>query len=166
MAGIITGDEIKRLHRRMKRLMEDWGLTELEARYLEEMQKIQKRIEDLMKGSEVPSIDRNIMTPLADVRETEEAIMIIMDLPGIEKQDVDITILDGEIRVIAERKTGSEIADKEYHKRERIHTEFHRTIKLPIAVKAEEAQARLNNGILEVTIPKEMVAARRRISID
>ncbi len=166
MAGIIPGDEIKRLQRRINRLMEDWGLTEFESRYLEEMQRIQKRIEDLMKESELTNIDRNVMMPLADVRETEEAVMIIMDLPGIEKEDVDITIQEGEIRVVAERKAGSEISDKEYHKRERIHTKFYRTIKSPIAVKAEEARARLNNGVLEVTIPKEMIAARRRISID
>jgi HSP20 family protein len=166
MSGIIPADELKRLQKRMNRLLEDWGLTELESRYLEEMQRIQKRIEDLMKESELTNIDRNAMMPLADLRETDEALMIIMDLPGIEKQNVDITIQEGEIRIIAERKARSEVSDKEYIKRERIHAKFYRTIKLPMAVKAEEARAQLSNGILEVTIPKEMIAARRRISID
>ncbi|MCJ7443827.1 MAG: Hsp20/alpha crystallin family protein [Methanotrichaceae archaeon] len=166
MAGIIPGDELRRLQRRMNRLMEDWGLTKLESRYLEEMQRIQKRIEDLMKESEVTSTDRDIITPLVDIRETEEAIILVMDLPGVDKQDVDINIVEGKLHIVAERRSDTEVSEKEYHKRERIYTKFDRILNLPVAVKAEEANAKLTNGILEVTLPKEIITAKRRISIE
>ena len=166
MTGIIPTDEIKRLQRRMNRLIEDLGLTELESRYLEEMQRIQKRMSELMEDTDVTKLERNIILPLADVRETDEAIIVVMDLPGVDKHDVDIIIANEELHVTAERKVETESTEKDYHKRERTQTKFERMVKLPKAVKAEEAKARLSDGVLELTLPKEMVTAKRRISIE
>jgi HSP20 family protein len=150
----------------MNRLIEDLGLTELESRYLEEMQRIQKRISELMEDTDVTKLERNIILPLADVRETDEAIIVVMDLPGADKHDVDIIIANEELHVTAERKVETESTEKDYHKRERTQTKFERMVKLPKAVKAEEAKARLSDGVLELTLPKEMVTAKRRISIE
>lgn len=166
MAGLIPMDELKRLQKKMNRLMEDLGLTELESRYIEEMQRLQKRMSELMEEAETMPMEGNIFMPLADVKETEEAIVVTMDLPGVEKQDVDISISDDELRVVAEKKAETEVSEKDYHKRERTYKRFERMVKLPVAVKVEEAKARLDNGVLEVTLPKEVVTARKRISID
>lgn len=166
MAGLIPMDELKRLQKKMNRLMEDLGLTELESRYIEEMQRLQKRMSELMEEAETMPMEGNIFMPLADVKETEEAIVVTMDLPGVEKQDVDISISDDELRVVAEKKAETEVSEKDYHKRERTYKRFERMVKLPVAVKVEEAKARLDNGVLEVSLPKEVVTARKRISID
>jgi HSP20 family protein len=166
MTGIIPADEIKRLQKRMNRLIEDLGLTELESRYLEEMQRIQKRMSELMEETDVTKLERNIILPLADVGETDEAIIVIMDLPGVDKHDVDIIITDDELHVTAEKKIKTELAEKNYLKRERTQTKFERKVKLPKAVKAEEAKAKLSDGVLELTLPKEMITAKRRINIE
>ncbi|HSD58375.1 MAG TPA: Hsp20/alpha crystallin family protein [Methanotrichaceae archaeon] len=166
MAGLIPVDELRRLQKRMNRLMEDLGLSELESRYIDEMQRLQKRMSEMMEEAETIPMEGNIFMPLADVKETEDAIVVTMDLPGVEKQDVDISISDDELRVVAEKKAETEVSEKDYHKRERTYKRFERMVKLPVAVKMEEAKARLENGVLEITLPKEVVTARKRISID
>ncbi|VVB72302.1 Small heat shock protein HSP16.5 [uncultured archaeon] len=166
MANIIPAEELRKLQKRMNRLMEDLGLTDLESRYLEELQRMQKRMGDLMEEAETADVQSGIMTPLADIRETDEAIIVTMDLPGIVKNEVDITIHGDELSVAAEKKTESEVEEKNYHRRERTYKRFERRVRLPASVKEEGAKARLAEGVLEITLPKEVVAIRKRISID
>ena len=154
------------MQKRMNRLMEDLGLTDLESKYLEEMERMQKRMSELMAEVETREDQGSKIRPLADVQETDGEIIVTMDLPGIDKQNVDITISDDELSVVAERKTETDIAEKNYHKRERTYKKFERTVSLPTGVKMEEAKARLAEGVLQIAIPKEVVTTRKRISID
>jgi HSP20 family protein len=165
MAGLIPVDDLKHLQKKMNKLMEELGLSDLESKYIDEMQKIQKLMGELTEEIETAQPEGSMM-PLADVRETDEAVIVAMDLPGIDKQDVDITVSDDELRVVAEKKEEKEVSEKDFHKRERTCRRFERAIKLPVAVKGEEAKARLANGVLEVTMPKEAVTSRKRVSID
>ncbi|MBN1235970.1 MAG: Hsp20/alpha crystallin family protein [Methanotrichaceae archaeon] len=166
MTGLTAADELKKLQKKMNRLMDDLGLTNLESKYLEEMEHMQKRMGDLMEVAEKGEDVSRKMRPLADVQETDGEIIVTMDLPGIDKQNVDITISDEELSVVAERKTETETAEERYHKRERTYKKFERTVSLPTGVKMDEAKARLADGVLQITIPKEVVTSRKRISID
>ena len=166
MTGLMAVEELKKLQKRMNRLMEDLGLTDLESKYLEEMERMQKRMGDLMEVVEKKEDQSSLIKPLADVQETDGEIIVTMDLPGIDKQNVDITISDDELSVVAERKTETEIAEKNYHKRERTYKKFERKVSLPTGVRMDEAKARLAEGVLQITIPKEIVTTRKRISID
>ncbi len=166
MAGLIPADELRKLQKRMNRLIEELGLGELESRYIEEMERMQKRMSDLMEDVESKEEEEGVAKPLADVLETEEAIIVTMDMPGVDKQDVDITILEDELRVVAERKRGAEVAEKDYHKRERTSKKFDRKVLLPARVKMDEAKASLAEGVLEVTLPKAVIVSRKRIVID
>jgi HSP20 family molecular chaperone IbpA len=87
LANLISSDEIKRLQKRMNKLMQDLGLTDLESKYLDEMQKIQTRLNEIMTESDVAEND--FIVPLADVRETDESVIVCMDLPGVDKKDVE-----------------------------------------------------------------------------
>ena len=167
MTGWIPADELRRLQKRMNRLIEELGLDDLESRYVEEMERMQKRMSDLMedvenKGEE----ERGVIKPLADVHETDEAVVVTMDMPGVDKKDIDITISDDVLHVVAEKKSESEVAEKNYHKRERTYKKFERRVLLPVDVKMDEARARLAEGVLEVTLPKAVIVSRKRISID
>ena len=166
MTGLMAAEELKKLQKRMNRLMEDLGLTDLESKYLEEMERMQKRMGDLMEVAQKSEEQSILIKPLADVQETDGEIIVTMDLPGIDKQNVDITISDDELSVVAERKTETEIAEKNYHKRERTYKKFERAVSLPTGVRMDEAKARLAEGVLQITIPKEIVTTRKRISID
>lgn len=166
MAGLIPADELKRLQKRMNRLLEDLGLSDLESRYLDELQRLQKRMSELTEEVEGAPLEEGTMMPLADIRETDETVLVTMDLPGVEKGDIDITVTDSNLRVVAEREAEKEVEEKDYHRRERTCRRFERIVSLPVAVKTEEAKAKLTDGVLEITLPKEAVTARKRISID
>jgi HSP20 family protein len=144
--------------------MQDLGLTDLESKYMDEMQKIQQRMSEIMAESDVGESD--VMVPLADVKETDESIVVSMDLPGVDKKYVEISVTDDELRVSAKRQIETEIDEKGYHKRERSYSRFERTVKMPVAVKNVEAKARLADGVLEITLPKELVTSRKRVTID
>ena len=163
MGNLISTDEIKRIQKRMNRLMQDLGLTDLESKYMDEMQKIQQRMSEIMAESDIGGSD--VMVPLADVMETDDSVVISMDLPGVDKKDVEISVTEDELRVSAQRKTETE-EEKGYHKRERSCAKFERMVKLPVAVRSEEVKARLADGVLEITLPKEVVTSRKRITID
>jgi HSP20 family protein len=167
MAGLIPADELRKLQKRMNRLIEELGLGELESRYIEEMERMQKRMSDLMEDVERKEEEKEgVVKPLADVLETEESIVVTMDMPGVDKQDVDITILDDELSVVGKRKRAAEVAEKDYHKRERTSKKFERKVLLPASVKMDEAKASLAEGVLEVTLPKAVIVSRKRIVID
>lgn len=148
----------------MNRLMQDLGLSDLESKYMDEMQKIQARMNEIMAESDTGVGD--VMVPLADVKETDDSILVSMDLPGIDKKDVEISVTDDELRVSASRRAEKEDMELGYHKHERSYAKFERTVRMPVAVKGVEAKARLADGVLEITLPKETVTSRKRIAID
>jgi len=164
LTNLISADEIRRLQKRFNRLMQDLGLTDLESKYMDEMQKIQQRMSEIMAESDVGESD--VMVPLADVKETDDSVVVCMDLPGVDKKDVEISVTDDELRVSAKRQIETEIDGKRYHKRERSYARFERSVKMPLAVKKVEAKAKLADGVLEITLPKELVTSRKRITID
>jgi HSP20 family protein len=166
MTAMIAVEELKKLQKRMNRLMGDLGLTDLEAKYLDEMERMQKRMGELMEEIEPTAGQESTIRPLADVLETDGEVIVIMDLPGVDKQNVDITISDRELSVVAEKKRQEEEQARDYHKRERTYKRFERMVSLPVGVKMDEATASLANGVLSVTIPKEVVTTRKRIAID
>jgi HSP20 family protein len=164
LASLIPLDDIKRLQKRMNRLMQELGLSDLESKYLDEMQKIQARINEITAESE--AVESDIMMPMADVKETDDSVEVSMDLPGVDKKDIDISVSEDDLRVSATRQIEKDMEEKGYHKRERICSRFERTIRLPVAVKSEEAKANLADGVLKITLPKEVVTSRKRITID
>ncbi len=89
-----------------------------------------------------------------------------MDMPGVEKQDIDISVVEDELRVSAQRKSEAEVNEQDYHRRERTYTRFERRVLLPDSIRTEEGRATLNNGVLQITLPKVSVLNRKRIAID
>jgi len=166
MTGLIPAEELKRLQKRMNRLKEDLGLSSIESKYLDEMERMQKRMGELMEDVETSGDKSGIFQPLADVSETDGEIVVTMDLPGIDKKDVDIAISENELSVVATREKSTESVGENYHRRERTHKKFERTVSLPAGVKMDAATARLNDGVLSITLPKEVITARKRIAID
>lgn len=157
---------MRKLQKRMNRLIEELGLDDLESRYIVEMERMQKRMSDLMEDVENKEVEWGVIKPLADVHETEEEIVVTMDMPGVDKKDIDITVLDDELHVVAERKSEAEVAEKNYHRRERTYKKFERRILLPASVKMDEAKARLAEGVLEIILPKVVIVSRKRIIIE
>ena len=166
MKGLIASEELKKLQKRMDRLMEELGLARIESKYLEEMERMRRRLGELMEEAETGRDGEEIIEPLADVQETDGEIIVTMDLPGMDKEDVDIALSSDELSVVAQRKTETGMEEGSFHQRERSYRRFERNISLPTGVKADEAHAKLESGVLKINIPKAVVTTRKRITID
>ena len=166
MKGLVASEELKKLQKRMDRLMEELGLARIESKYLEEMERMRRRLGELMEEAEVGRDGEEMIEPLADVQETDGEIIVTMDLPGMDKEDVDIALSSDELSVVAQRKTETGMEEGSFHQQERSYRRFERTISLPTGVKADEAHAKLESGVLKISIPKAVVTTRKRISID
>ena len=166
MKGLIASEELKKLQKRMDRLMEDLGLARIESKYLEEMERMRRRLGELMEEAETGRDGEEMIEPLADVQETDGEIIVTMDLPGMDKEDVDIALSSDELSVVAQKKTETGMEEGSFHQRERSYRRFERNISLPTGVEADEAHAKLESGVLKISIPKAVVTTRKRIAID
>ena len=168
MTGLVPKDDFKRLQRRMNRLMEDIGISEPESRYMPEIRRVQDKMNQLIEDfmAEAPARFSDVMKPLADVKETDEEVVVTMDLPGMDKGDVEINVTEDTLEVKAERKTEKEEEKEEFHRKERTFARCERSLKLPAEVKADDAKASLKDGVLEVRLPKVEVKARKKVTIE
>ena len=93
-------------------------------------------------------------TPLVNVNESENEYSISIDLPGVEKKDVEVNVSDGELTVIAERKNSHNSKDNGYIWQESVNGTFQRSFDLSNVVKENNIKARFKNGVLNLIIPK------------
>jgi HSP20 family protein len=87
-------------------------------------------------------------------------------LPGFKKEDVDVEVADDSVTVHAKKTQAEEEKKKNYLRRERAAQTYYRRIQLPEMVRSDEAKASLNNGILEVTLPKKEPKETKKLTID
>jgi HSP20 family protein len=104
-------------------------------------------------------------SPAVDIRETDEALVLTAELPGLTKEDVQITLENQVLTLSGERKFEKEAKGENYHRIERSYGAFTRAFTLPTHVKTEKVDASFEHGVLTVTLPKMEESKPRRISI-
>ncbi|SFZ98735.1 Heat shock protein, Hsp20 family [hydrothermal vent metagenome] len=92
--------------------------------------------------------------PRVNTREGEYAYHVELDLPGIKKEDIDITTEDNVLTISGERKMKEEIKEDDYYKVESAYGKFSRSFTLPEKIDVENIHAESKDGVLEVVIPK------------
>jgi HSP20 family protein len=104
-------------------------------------------------------------TPAFDVFEDKENVYVRAELPGMRKEDIDLTLHNGNLSVSGERKTDQELKDAEVYRAERFSGRFQRTISLPAEVAADKIKAQYKDGILNVILPKAEEAKPKHIEV-
>ena len=104
--------------------------------------------------------------PAVDIHETDQAIVLKADLPGLNPNEVDIRVEDNTLYLKGERKMGKETSEENYHRIERSYGSFSRTFILPRTVSAEKISADYKNGVLNVTMPKREESKPKQIHIN
>ena len=96
----------------------------------------------------------------ADVIEKEDSVVVTLEVPGIEKEDIDITATEADVCVKAKKviKCCEECEDQ--------YDLFSSEVELPCSIKVESSKAGLHNGVLTITLPKETVTTRTKIEIE
>jgi HSP20 family protein len=105
------------------------------------------------------------MAPALDMSETETAIDVRMDLPGITAKDIDIQVNGNLLTVSGERKEEKEEKRKTFHRVERSYGSFSRTVTLPCAVNESEVAAEYKDGVLTVKLPKTEESKAHKIKV-
>ncbi len=101
--------------------------------------------------------EQDVWRPPADIMETPEEFFIKMELPGIEKDEIEIKIVDNRLEVKGERKFEKKVGNVKVIKTEIPYGFFLRTFKLPSKIDSEKVEARLDNGVLVIRVPKYSV---------
>ena len=104
-------------------------------------------------------------TPALDLHEDKDHLTVKVELPGMNKEDIDISLHNGTLSVSGERRTEEQFKDAEAHRTERFVGRFQRTITLPTPVAGDKVTAQYKDGILTVTLPKTEEAKPKQIEV-
>ncbi len=104
--------------------------------------------------------------PAVDIHETEQAIVLKADLPGLNPNEVDIRVEDNTLYLKGERKMENETKEENYHRIERSYGSFSRTFILPRTVSADKISADYKNGVLNITMLKKEESKPKQIHIN
>ena len=104
-------------------------------------------------------------TPAANFVETEDAYTVEIDVPGYDREDIEVTLEQGILSIRGERNEEREEQTGTYHLRERSVGQFTRSFSLPRSVDAGRLEANLDSGVLRVQLPKAAEAKARKIEV-
>lgn len=100
-----------------------------------------------------------------DVAETDGEFVLKASVPGIDPDDIEITLTDNVLTIRGEIQEEKDVEEESYHICERRFGQFSRSVTLPTQVDADKVDATVENGVLRVTIPKAEAVKPRRISV-
>ncbi len=107
----------------------------------------------------------NVWAPAVDIKEEENRYLIHADLPGVNPEDIDITLEHGVLTIQGTRNEEKSEDKNGYHRVERFRGRFVRSFALPDTVDNEKVDAQLKEGVLNIVIDKKERAKPRRISV-
>lgn len=103
--------------------------------------------------------------PALDISERKDAYLVTVELPGVEADDLQITLEDGLLTIQGERHFADDSSEQQFHRVERRYGAFRRSITLPAHVMAEGIEASTDNGVLQILVPKMEEATPKRIQV-
>lgn len=118
--------------------------------------------QDLLPGEEVSN--RTWMPPV-DIQETADAYRLVAELPGMTREDINITLENNVLRLSGERKLEKDVKKESYQRVERTYGTFARAFTLPSQVNHDKVEAAFENGLLTIVVPKAEQAKPRKITI-
>jgi HSP20 family protein len=120
---------------------------------------------DWFGGRMTEALEREGWFPAVDIREEEGVLTFVADLPGLERDDVEVTLENNVLTIKGERRSEAEEKRDTYHRVERTYGAFTRSFTLPRGVDAAKADAKFANGVLTLTVPRTEAAMPHKISI-
>ncbi len=138
------------------------------VRYSNPVTSLSSWLDDILGGSLFEAADRELVWgnwPKVDISEEDDHYELKADLPGMDKKDISISIEKGVLSIEGEKKEETRKGKGKYCHYERSYGRFSRSFTLPDEVDAEKIEARMNNGVLELRLPKSERARRKAIEV-
>jgi HSP20 family protein len=109
--------------------------------------------------------DLEVRAPTVDVYEEKDDIVVKAELPGMDKDNIEVNLTDHTLTIKGEKKKEEEVKEENYYRSERSYGSVLRTLELPKDVHADKVKASFKNGILEVRMPKTEEAKAKEIKV-
>jgi len=128
---------------------------------------INKMFDSFFRGGTLDdgSFGATVWTPPVDVAELDDQFQVKVELPGVNKEDVKITMQENILTIKGEKKQEKESKGSNYHRVERSYGSFQRSFTMPTGVKHDKIEAAYNDGILVITLPKAEEAKPKQIDV-
>ena len=104
--------------------------------------------------------------PAVDIKEEDKQFILIADIPGVDPKDIEVHMENGILTIKGERESEKKTEREGYKRIEREHGVFYRRFTMPDGVNAEGIEAKSNNGVLTVRIPKQEAVQARKITVN
>ena len=104
--------------------------------------------------------------PALDLYEDKDNLYVKVELPGMKREEIDVSLHEGSLSISGERKSEQKHEDAEVYRAERFFGRFQRTVALPTPVAAEKVKAQYKDGILNITLPKTEEAKPKHIDVN
>ncbi len=133
----------------------------------QDLENLQHQLSDMIGDVRLPVMDAREGTwmPRVDVRESDDALLVQAELPGVQKKDVILEVKDGVLTLSGERRYEKNVQEEHVHRVERVYGHFSRSFNLPRNVDADKVDAHMKDGILHVRLPKLESAKPKAIAI-
>jgi HSP20 family protein len=147
------------------------------ARALSPLEEMEQRLQDLfrkpfplqpsfwprLRTSEIEEV-----SPKVDIYDEADSFVIKAEIPGINKEDVEVNLTEDMITISGEKKREEEVEKKGYYRMERSYGSFARSFRLPEEIESDKAKATFKDGVLEVRVPKTEEARKKekKVSIE
>jgi HSP20 family protein len=105
-------------------------------------------------------------TPTIDLYEDQDNVLVKVELPGMTKETIEVTLHEGTLSISGERKTERKVEKADVYRSERFFGRFQRAISLPTPVAADKVKAEYKDGVLTVTLPKTEEAKPKQINVN
>ncbi len=119
---------------------------------------------DLVRGLDQETFGGDFM-PAVDVYQKKDDVIVEMEIPGISTDKVDVSVENNVLTVSGSRESKKEVERADYYRREMSYGAFSRSVTLPTKVKGDKAEAKFENGVLKVTLPKAEDVKPRKIEV-
>jgi HSP20 family protein len=130
-----------------------------------DMQEQMNRMFDEFFGERRTGLAEGAWVPSVDVSETDAAIVVRAELPGMSQDDIELNLQDNVLTLKGEKKQETKEQKENYHRTECCFGSFSRSFSLPATVKQEDIQATFKDGVLEISLPKAEEAKAKKIAI-
>jgi HSP20 family protein len=137
-----------------------------------DMERIQNEMNRLFDTSLVNWEDRDTglleraWNPAIDVYDSKDSIIVKADIPGMKKDEIDVSVHNDTLIIRGEKKHQNQSKDKNHVRTERYYGSFNRAIRLPSDVETSRVEAFYKNGVLELLLPKREESRTRQLKID
>lgn len=135
---------------------EPWGI----------LNQLRRELDQAGKGA---ASDGSVATaewvPAVDIKEDSDEFLLEADIPGVKPEQIDVSMEDGVLTVKGEKETEAKSEDNGYRRVERVYGSFYRRFSLPDTADSEAISAKINDGVLRISIPKREAVKPKKIEV-